>query len=1337
MKKYLVSSVLIFSLILSSFLLAENLKIKTQYQTQNISGEIVIGKILNEKTKNSQSRIGTISKQFINWNQIGGIDYVSKLATADSFIAKGTIFDLIPLKDLAAEKKKKADKSKKTKANSTENEKENKQKQKSITFKKKSKGLLTQAVDAIIARIKLKNGEFNPEDPITIYYDSEGEPFLFIDNEKIYIPKVAAEELIASGNAVAYSGSIEELDFEDAKIIYYDSEGRQFIIAANGDKVYYDNEGEQFIIAANGDKVYYDNEGRQFIIAANGDKVYYDTNGELYLIDAAGITYHIPPELSDLILNGDAIIYYDSDGEPYIAVDGEKIYITTETATYLAESGLATFYTTNTQSFDSAASDITTFTSRSEEFDTNPISSGSGSGSSNTGTGSGAGSGSGSGNTGTGSGAGSGSGNTGTGSGAGSGSGSGNTGTGSGSGSTAAEEKEKIVASQRLVACTTSPNFNNLSVTVKSRTEISYTDGTKKILPCSTTSQFPIIKNFDRCSIRHDFHAKKSYKQAEFFFYDDDGEKNTLKNCSDTSVFYTHHNIKAECSSFFDESTRTLYQQLKTFINNEGSIKFITDCFISALNPRVLPLSQELRETQRGEKVNFSEKKAYQTYRKYFLIDGDFHYTSEAIVDEDNFYPITKEYGACNYEHRPTDNISYKLFRWAYRKEGGNPISVSKCAIDESLNYAHITDTLFCIPVYINQRIFERQQTYFRDNNDSIVVVAPCSPTQRELAQDPAKIVKDFSGCLPMIDYHNMRVTPQYKDTYPIGGNFVIVSDCKQSTSFYPLTTTAESCPANIDFTQKIVTPTVRFTYSDGDDTFFVGECQQVSGQTTLVLNEETAGCVMRLNADRKLLKVYAQKFYINQDGESVNVGGCEFNGETKELTPYFVKDYSVCAMTVNSDFTVGSRNFKQLLQIPNGPIHTIQNCRPDTAQTVNLLKDFTACAPNIDIATNSVTLRAKIYYVDENGDEQIFNNCATTQEQITLIKDYGNCNPNQKFINGKVHRYYQYKYTKYTSSSDENAESVYPFNQCSLEATGSSNLIDDFTCIDGEFDKIIDAGGKPQINAKGNRNNLSFTTYAEEGYALINAKKIFKDNSQKWQVAEPCSPRIEYGSFIITGHFTGYEFYDNLKHQKAKYQDHFTANMERVFEKATQINTGITGVLPEALSYELGGMSAEIDVAIDDERIKDFPIPYVFLVSANFDNLSSASSYGSKTQLSLKNIVEYKTKSNSATGDCHFVEPKTPNIDFPAIPLPEITKPFLATNGKTYKTEITYVRGNIIDDVVYCNYTITKPKRGEYSRVDIINIDTTQKQQTKFLNKITKYAVKTYQVEIFQRNDN
>ena len=202
MKKYLVSSVLIFSLILPSFLLAENLKIKTQYQTQNISGEIVIGKILNEKTKNSQSRIGTISKEFIKWNQISGIDYVSKLATTDSFIAKGTIFDLIPLQDLVAEKKKKADKSKKTKTNSAENEKENKQKQETVTFKKKQKGLLTQAVDAIIARIERKNGEFNPEDPVTIYYDSEGEPFLLIDNEKIYIPKVAAEELISSGNAI-------------------------------------------------------------------------------------------------------------------------------------------------------------------------------------------------------------------------------------------------------------------------------------------------------------------------------------------------------------------------------------------------------------------------------------------------------------------------------------------------------------------------------------------------------------------------------------------------------------------------------------------------------------------------------------------------------------------------------------------------------------------------------------------------------------------------------------------------------------------------------------------------------------------------------------------------------------------------------------------------------------------------------------------------------------------------------------------------------------------------------------------------------------------------------
>ena len=1168
-QKIVASIVIFISVINIGVIAAENQSIKIQHNTLNLDNENVVGELL--KTK--KTHLGKIKDGLIYWQKIKEIKYVSNINTKAQFIAKGRIYKLIPLDDLEKIKNKKQKDSIKNKNTGKESEK-NINSQEALIIKSLKKGIDLQGItDNIVTVFKGKQGDLINNEPITIYYDSIKDEYYFIgaDDSINYIPRESADILIDSGRATYYN-AVEDEDpviGDDAVVYYFDTDGNRYTLDENGNKTYYTADGETYTIDENGVKTYYTADGETYTIDENGVKTYYTADGETYTIDENGVkTYYTADGESYTIDENGVKVFFDNEDQDTYSQDIQNFGFSGNNDDDLDLGGQSYQFTPNPDPITGPPSSVgSNPITGSPNPNPNPIT-GSPSPTPVTGPPSPSGS---------------------------------NPITGSPNLPDPKPSEPKILSKTLEITCSVELNTAQTNINVKYRTEKTYTNGARETTDCNKTASYPIIKNFDRCDLRHDFHTKKSYKQAELFYYNKEGSKIAVRNCSDTSVVYNHLSIQDNCPNYFNSEDRMLYLQKKAYIVNEGRIQIISDCFIEAANSRQLSNQQELKEYQQTEKINFDEKKAYQTYRKYFLINGDFHYTSEVLVDENNFYPITKEYGSCQYEHRPTANISYKQFRWAYKKDNGNPISITQCAIDESLNYAHITDTLFCIPVYINQRIFERQQTYFRDNNDSIVVVAPCSPTQRELAQDPAKIVKDFSGCLPMIDYHNMRVTPQYKDTYPIGGNFVIVSDCKQSTSFYPLTTTAESCPANIDFTQKIVTPTVRFTYSDGDDTFFVGECQQVSGQTTLVLNEETAGCVMRLNADRKLLKVYAQKFYINQDGESVNVGGCEFNGETKELTPYFVKDYSVCAMTVNSDFTVGSRNFKQLLQIPNGPIHTIQNCRPDTAQTVNLLKDFTACAPNIDIATNSVTLRAKIYYVDENGDEQIFNNCATTQEQITLIKDYGNCNPNQKFINGKVHRYYQYKYTKYSSS--ENEESVYPFNQCSLEATGSSNLIDDFTCIDGEFDKIIDAGGKPQINAKGNRNNLSFTTYAEEGYALINAKKIFKDNSQKWQVAEPCSPRIEYGSFIIKSKFKGYEFYDNLKHQKVKYQDHFEANMQRVFEKATEINTGIAGVQPEALSYSLAAMPATIDVAIDNtERINDFPIPYVFLSSKKYN---------------------------------------------------------------------------------------------------------------------------------------
>ena len=977
-------------------------------------------------------------------------------------------------------------------------------------------------------------------EPLQIFYDKNQQPYIQnADGSITYIPEEIANQLINNGLGVL--GGDSTINSEGA--IYYLDENGKIYKLENGEKVYYDTETKEF-----------------YSETANGEKIYYTSDGEqAYILNDDGSITYIPKELAAILENEETpIIYYDQEGNPYfLSETGSITYIPQELADTLVNEYGAIYYTEE----DSLANIIGETTPESEieqppennipEYDDgetisiealpevnndNPVDRD-------------------------------------------------NSDPDDSDISLDDTENNKIESSNREIICSVTPNYEEETVQTTTRKETIYTDNTKETTNCDIVKNFVLVKDFEGCSLRHDYHEKTSYKQAEYYYYNNLGEKKKIKGCSDTSVQYPQFEITTDCPVFFDKENLLLYKQRKLYINNEGSIEFVKDCFISTANPIQLTIDDQKTEWQETEVVDFENKKAFKKYKKYYDINGERYYTS-IILTSSEFYTIRKEYETCNYQHRITSNISYKQFRWVYIKDNNDIETVRDCTVDENLSYGHITDNKFCSAYYINGKLYKKKQTYFKDDSNQIVVVKTCSPSTDELAIDPLKLVKSYS-CTPDIDYLNMRVNLKYYETYPVANSYVRISDCKSDNNFVPLSLTTQGCEEVVNVDGEMVRTTERYTYNNGEEDKFIGFCETLESSQVFPVQDDSNKCSMLLNSDKSKLLIYSQKYYHNTQGEELLIGGCYNTGETTSVEPYKKAEYSNCDIVANEDFTRGYKSYREIVELPNGVKYTLGNCLQDE-EVIHLQKDYSACVNEVNTQLGQVLERAKIFYI-ENGEKKSLNNtsCSFTGIQHDLEKEYGTCDPRQKIIQGAVYPYFAWKYRV-------GGETIYPLTNCSLEATSHSKLIDDFTCSGEWRNKIkFNSSGIPILNAEGNPDNLAFTNYPEKKYALIQSKKIYQV-SGSWYIDEPCASRGRFGSATHEEEFKRYNYYDDLKIQKIVNQIVITKNIEGVFEDANA---------DHGVNYSLGSIPRNLKVTIEDE-VEGISIPYTYASTPQF-NLS------------------------------------------------------------------------------------------------------------------------------------
>ena len=294
---------------------------------------------------------------------------------------------------------------------------------------------------------------------------------------------------------------------------------------------------------------------------------------------------------------------------------------------------------------------------------------------------------------------------------------------------------------------------------------------------------------------------------------------------------------------------------------------------------------------------------------------------------------------------------------------------------------------------------------------------------------------------------------------------------------------------------------------------------------------------------------------------------------------------------------------------MPNEIVYTITNCVQSDEEVV-LEKEFVNCANEVNTQTGKVLERAKIYYIEDGEKKDLNNtNCSYTGIEYKLEKEYGTCDPREKIVEGEIYPYFAWKYKV-------GSETVYPLHGCSLEANANSKLIDDFACAGEYKDKIkFDARGNPVVNAGGNPNNLSFTSYEDKKYALIQTKKIYRSVG-KWYIAEHCSPRSRFGSATYTEEFIKYNFYDNLKIQRLVNQIVATKNMKGVFADAEK-DSGV--------KYSLGSIPKELKIKIGGVKENLQPVSYTYILTKKYNaSALRGVTNTTKTTILLKNCSPF-----------------------------------------------------------------------------------------------------------------
>lgn len=623
-------------------------------------------------------------------------------------------------------------------------------------------------------------------------------------------------------------------------------------------------------------------------------------------------------------------------------------------------------------------------------------------------------------------------------------------------GCAASTSKSPVRLTSNVNACEADIDLRAGSVTEKASYSYSLDGEIRQASDCRATGRtFEITRDYDSCETAIDLNSKRATDLFRLVYQDASRKVIEAAACApDRTRQFTITEDFTACDVAIDYTTNTATPHAKlVYHDSTRQVVEVQDCAPSTIKR---PVQLIVDTSSCDMRMDIPGLKIYEQAAYSYRLDGGQHEAS-TCRDTGNSFALVKDYDGCN------DNIDIAgkrvttHARWSYLDKRGKRHAAGACAAEQELVFDIVEDHVAC-KIDMDFKVgtvTPQSRLVFTNRNGQITEVQGCA-TSGTKAQ--VSLVADTTSCPADIDLRRLNVTQKAKYSYSLGGEIKQASDCRATGRTFEITRDYASCETAIDLSGKRATDLFRLVYEDGNGKVIEAKACAPDRTRQFVIAEDFTACDVAVDYDGRKAIPHARLVYQDQNRAQVEVRGCApattkravsltldkaacemrmdlVEGRIHERVTYsysldggsftpaecretgqnfpLVKDYAACAIDVDVGRKTAIEHYRWAYQDANKRKQFASPCAANPELVYAITEDRTACAINIDYETGMATPQARLIYTDRNSQITEVRGCGASAEKhpIRLTAKTAGCKVRADIGSGKVHELASYSY--------------------------------------------------------------------------------------------------------------------------------------------------------------------------------------------------------------------------------------------------------------------------------------------------------------------------------------
>jgi len=528
--------------------------------------------------------------------------------------------------------------------------------------------------------------------------------------------------------------------------------------------------------------------------------------------------------------------------------------------------------------------------------------------------------------------------------------------------------------------------------------------------PSEEKASVPLVRTTQGCSIRHDFAARKSFRQA-IWTYQTNGNQYNAGNCIDDGMEYSHINaLKDDNGQYICQPIQhadgTFTLQRRTKIVVDGQNQYLSECTPDSGDTLVKTMSYE----GCSNREDLNQLVAIRQGKELVFENGKL-ISEGSCKDTDTRYPIERVYSGCEDATDPTNGTANAQFKYSYQDITGEKKVIGECQPDTDRTFNIVEKFDACPMVFdlASQEAIPQSQLVYTNHNNVETVVQDCAPSKSKTA---VPLVRKTQSCSIRHDFVLGKSFRQSVWTYKVDGVQYQAGDCEDDGTEYPHVKKYRDA-AN----QYICTPVKGelagyFTLQSRVQITVDGQAQFLTECTpddvSLFVETVYEGCKVREDLTQMVAVRQGRKMYY-ENGDLVDEGECE---DTDIRFP-IEKGYAACNDLVDLENKKATAQFKHFYVNIDGENIPIGECQPDEEKTYDIVEKHDSCTTFMDYDKKEAVFQSKLVYMNQNSQEQQVRACEASEEKpaVPLTLTTQGCTIRHDFAAGKSLRQSVYTY--------------------------------------------------------------------------------------------------------------------------------------------------------------------------------------------------------------------------------------------------------------------------------------------------------------------------------------